>query len=393
MRKLVLILLLITTGLFSQQSQIIELSNKNLNIKSNETSSVNAIVSTFNSGITYFITKYNYNHSNYRQIYRYNEVSGLVDSIQIDNSKHTKNLIHDNVFSIAVADSTIILLTDKFIYLFEVLGNKITNTSTLTNKYSFNQIRKLSNNEYFLYVNYNFHPADSPHRHLWGKLLLKERMITDLKRMDESNAIFSHFIHQWFSIYNGLIAYSLTTDYKIYFYDTNFSKIDSICSNRLDSNQIYLNEIRSQNNYTKEGINAMLQKDEVLLKRIQKIFLLDSTHLLVMVKLPSSPKCLFDIWLKAHDKWELSSSTLVSNFYEVNQTYTNNNELAEGFFGNVNGIGYNGNNEFTIVYFPFIDNIETKSFDLDKDYNSKINKMIKENNLSYGVRKYKIKTD
>ncbi len=374
----------------SQQSMIKEILNKDTQIKSDESSSMNRIISANYGENIFFMSQTKYNSLKHRYIYKFNIKTGDSDSLKISYSKETKSFINERFFSIEVTDNKIIILTDENINILQYSNNKINSITSIKNKYFFSYIKKLNNNEFFLYVNYNFHPLDAPDRHVWAKLNLTTNNITDVKKMSEDNAIYSHFVNNWVSIYNGLIAYSNTTEYKITFYNSNFTKMDSLISDKLDSNKIYLNEVDSNNDYSKEGITNMMKKDEQSLKRIQKIFLLDSAHIMVMVKIPKTPKCEFDLWSKTNNNWSLNNTELISNFYESNKKYEQNNQLAEGFFGNVNGVLYNKNNEYNIIYFPFMENIITESFDYNIDYNDKINSLVKKQKLTYGIKKYKI---
>ena len=377
--------------LFNAQSvNLKEVTNNNLLISGNETSVANKILSAENGDYLFFTTRSRSVITKNRCIYRINKKSYQIDTLKITSSKNVKSFIDEMFFSFDVTDDKIIILTDMEIIVLTYEKNVISFSSKIKNTYYFNYIKKLNNKDFFLYVNYNFHPLDAIDKHVWAKYNLDENKITGIKKMDETNSIFSHSTNSWVSVNNGIIAYANTINYKIKLYDSNFNCIDSIISNKLDNNSTHIEEIRSENNYSKEGITNMIKIDDINLKRIQKIFLNDSHHILVMVKSPKTFKCEFDFWQKKDNKWQLNESKVFSNFYEEGQVYHSENDLLEGFYGNVNGISYDQNNNFNIIYFPYMKNVVTTSFNLETDYNDVLNKMVNDKSLYYGIKKYKI---
>ena len=388
----VVAILLLPHFFYSQDKLIEEISNVKTIIKSDASASMDKIISCSYDDEIYFTTQSNYRSLNYRCIYILNNNKSSLDSITIFRNNKTKDFFEERFFSFAIVKNKIVLLTDPHIVTLTFKKNKIEEISSIKNEKFFNTVKLLDDNYLFLYINYNFHPFDSPDKHVWAKLNLKSNKIEDLKKMNEENSIFSHFVNNWVSVYKNEIAYSMTSKYKIYLFNKNFELYDSIISNKLDSNQIFLNSLKLKNNYSKDDINEIMKKDAEFLKRIQKIFLLDSTHLLVMLKLPKTSNCEFDLWVKKNGSWSINKTSIINNSYVANQFYDEKNTLFDAFFGNVNGIVYKGNFEFSTIYFPYLENIKTNSFNINTDYNEKINNLVKKNELYYGIKNYRIET-
>ena len=210
--------------------------------------------------------------------------------------------------------------------------------------------------------------------------------------MDDNNVVFSPMLNSWISVYKGMIAYAQTTDYTIRFYDENFNLFDSIKSNSLDKNKDYLELIPDGKSYSLDEINRTQEADDSLLTRIQKVFLLDSTHLLLTLKQPKTHHLLYDIWEKKNLTWTKIKSEDLPGHYEDKSKYTKENNSITGFYGGLTGLSYAGNNEFYFIYFPFIENPISSSFDYQKDYYDIVNEMTRQNKLYYGIKKLKIIT-
>lgn len=375
-----------------QTSLITEAYNLESIISNDGSGATNKIASTFYEEKLYFIPQSQFgDNKSGRHIYYYDIKTKKTDSLLLENSKKTKSVINQRFFSIEVTKDKIIVLTDPLILIFSYSKNKVEFKESIKNSKFFNKIKRISDDECFLYVNYNFHPMDAPDKHVWAKLNLNSKSIEQIKKMDDSNSSFTHFMNDWMSIYHGLISYANTTEYKIRFYDLNFNVIDSIFTHELDSTNIKFSRLAVNSLNSKEAISDLMKTDEVLFKRIQKIFLLDSSTIMVMLKLPKTRNCQFDLWSKVNGKWKLITSQVFDNFYKEGNSYSKVNPNPEGFFGNTNGINYIDNGVFLIVYFPYFENIGTPSFNRKRDYDERINEIARKGNLHYGIRKYEVK--
>lgn len=314
------------------------------------------------------------------------------DSLLLKHDKKTKSFLNERVLSLQVIQEKLIIVTDPTILIYTKNGKQFRFLRAVKNTYSFNKILPLNQQTSLLYVNYNFHPVDSPNRHVWAKFNLNTFEIEQSTLMPEDDVLFTHFTNSWITTYKGLIAHARSSKYTIYFYNSNFQKTDSIHSNRLDSTVITMKALKLEqyNTYSKEAIAMIMQKDGESLDRIQQAFLLDSTHVLVVVKLKNRRKNQYDLWVKTNSKWSLSKSEVNSNFYDIGKPYTLDNQPLNVFYANANALLYDGKTNFQIIYFPYMKAIETASYDDAKDYEAYQNEMVRKGELFYGLKQYTI---
>lgn len=380
--------LLLPLFFLSQNSFVKEISNSNTDIKV-DPSATKTLSYLFKNTI-YFIDPNKYDKK--ELIINTYDISTdkKSSSYVIENSKENRALLNDRIFSFAVVTNSLIALTDSYIFILNLEKNKATVKYSIKNeKAAFNKIKPINEKEFLLYVYYNFHPLDAPVRHVWAKLNLNKKSVEQITKRDDKYAVYTHMVNDWISTYKGLIAHANTTDYHIGFYNEQFDKIDSICSDKLNSNQAFLNLI-PQNITSKGEIAEIIKKDDSLLKRIQKIFLLDSTTLMVMLKVPNTRNAEFDLWQKKENKWQLAKTESINTFYQAKQQYNNLNNKFNPFYGNMYGVVLGESKTFYILYTPFMNDIVTESFDLNKDYNQQINEMVRTKKIYYGIRKVKI---
>lgn len=374
--------------ILSQNKIISESNNTNSNVKviGNNTN----IIVCFNNNKIYFTDQFNIDTKKNRNIYYYDILNNNYSTIKIEYNKANKAFFYTRIFSFELENNKLIVLTDSYIFTLLLEQNTATVIKSVKNaKASFNKIIKISNENFLLYVNYNFHPLDALDKHVWAIYNLETSNISSITKMDEVDYIFTHLVNNWLSVYKGLIAHSQSSNYKVFFYNDKFKTIDSLVSNKLIDNNKFLNNL-NKNVKSKDDIYNIIKQDDSSLTRIQKIFLLDSNNLLVMVKLPKTRDMVFDLWKKINNQWMLQKTEMSSPFYREGEMYNNTNNTFNPLYGNLNGIAYDNNYNFYVIYSPFIENIETKSFNIDEDYNKKVNDMVKKNNLYYGVRKISI---
>lgn len=374
---------------FSQNSIYKEEYNINTFLAPNKITMSKTII-TNNNNYVYALSQ-NYScKNNFLTINQFDIKSKKINVIKIKKEKNLNTLFAESIYSFVVTDNKIIFLTNSSIFIFLLNNGEYKLESTIANIKSFTKLYCLNSNEILLYVNYNFHPLDVQEKHLWAKLNLSNNQIYSHKIMDNQNVRFSYFVNDWISTYNGLIAYAQTTDYNIKIFNQDFNVIDSIVSEQLVNNKSYMKFISNGDEYSSDEMNEIKKADDTLLTRIQKIFLLDSTHILAILKLPNTKNMKFDIWHKNNNSWSLIQIDTLPYYYETGKKYDNFNNKITGFFGNFDGLTYLKNNEFYFFYFPFIENIISDSFDRKKDYDDKINELTREGKLYYGIKKISI---
>lgn len=350
------------------------------------------IVYSLNNDTLYFTGASYYDKQKIR-IITYNIKSGKIGNILIKKSNDNKQLFKHPIVDLKFIKNKLVILNYLSIYIFIKEGNvDFKLQKIIKNEGSFTKIIPLTQDQLLFYVNYQFHPLDETELHTWAKLYINSDSLGTEKRMDDNNVVFSPMLNSWISVYKGMIAYAQTTDYTIRFYDENFNLFDSIKSNSLDKNKDYLELIPDGKSYSLDEINRTQEADDSLLTRIQKVFLLDSTHLLLTLKQPKTHHLLYDIWEKKNLTWTKIKSEDLPGHYEDKSKYTKENNSITGFYGGLTGLSYAGNNEFYFIYFPFIENPISSSFDYQKDYYDIVNEMTRQNKLYYGIKKLKIIT-
>jgi hypothetical protein len=378
---------------FPQSIILKETQNEVLPIKASAGTMYKKLIACINEGLIYFMPESTDKPDRKgRYFYLTNISKKTSDSIILKHDKKTKSFLNQRILSLQVVQEKLIVVTDPQILIYTKNGKQFSFLKALKNIHFFSKILPLNQQTSLLYVNYNFHPLDSPHRHVWAKFNLTTLEIEQSTLMPENDALFTHFTNNWITTYKGIVAHARSSEYKIYFYDTNFQKTDSICSNRLDSTVTTIKSLKLEqyNTYSKEAITMMMKKDETSLDRIQRIFLLDSTHVLTVMKLKNRRKSQYDVWVKSNTKWELTKSEVSSNFYDVGKPYTLDNQPLNGFYENVNALLYDGKSNFQIIYFPYMKAIETSAYDEEKDYEAYQNEMVRKGELYFGLKHYTV---
>lgn len=312
----------------------------------------------------------------------------------IPKVKELKKLFNEQIETIAHIQNKLVLIAFDYIYIFKPDKNQEYKLSKMIkNEGSFLNLQPLNNEELLCSVNYQYHPLDENHMHTWAKLNVAKDSLGPEYYFDEENVRFSTLPNRWISAYNGLIAYAHTTDYKVLFYNSNFSLIDSIQTDALRENKTNLLLIPDGTDYSLEEMKKIGQMDDSLLTRIEKVFLLDSTRLLVIQKQPRTHYLKYDLWKKSNGSWEIVKSQSLPGYHDNGVAYSAANNSVIGFYGNFPGLSYAGHNEFYVVYYPYMENPITKSFDSQRDYYDKTNELMRKNQLFYGIKKLKIIAD
>ncbi|MCA0430956.1 MAG: hypothetical protein LCH32_10705 [Bacteroidetes bacterium] len=373
----------------SQNELFSEVYNKPTGINNNPNSF--RVLSCIDKNIIYYLDAFNATNKNSLQVFSYYVKKDInSEKLEVLVNKQFKKLLHEPIYSFIIQKNILVLLTDEFIYIGKFHDqNKIKIIKSIKNqKFSYQKIMRLNDNELFLYVYYNYHPLDAPKKHVWAKLNLTSLELENIKYQDESEANFTHSIKNWVTTYKGLIANCSTTHYKINFYNNNFETYDSISTNFFDDNLNFLHLFKNSLN-SKDEIQIFKRKDDSLLKRIEKIILLDSNTLLVNVKLPKQKDFEIHLWRKSNSKWKLIKKEIILTFYKDGDKYDSTNNILNPLFGNHLEITVE-NNFMYAVCSHFMPNVISNSFKMQDDYVDKLNEMIKENKLYYGIKKYKL---
>lgn len=323
-----------------------------------------------------------------RMLHVYDLATHQHEEIAFADTRDTKVLFRSRIDALEVIGDHIVILTDPAIVVLKIHKGKAEFVQKTANTKSFNLIKKLGNDKLFLYVNYNFHPMDAPDKHVWACYDLTKNEIMQSKKMPDDNAIFSHYVNSWLSICGDRIAYSKTTEYSVYFYNSAFEKTDSITSDLLSSNRKYLDRFTKPFEFSKDNIMSIQQSDDSVLTRIQKVFYLDPAHVLLTLKLPKLKKLGIHLWEKRSNAWSLIRTDSIPYFYEQGKAYTAEDNSMTGFYGNADALLNDGKGSIYYIYSPYMDKILTGSFDMQTDYTDKINELIKNNHMTYGLKKF-----
>ncbi len=348
----------------------------------------------YNAGFVYTVPLRGAYDTDVLTINRYDPNNKSLKTITIKKTKDNKMFFNQYIDAIAFLGNKLVTLNYKYIFTFVKINDAEYKLSkVIKNDGSFNRLFALTPKEVLCYVNYHFHPLDEANMHTWAKLNITNDSLGAEKHMDDGNVLFSYFVNSWLSTYKGLIAYSHTTDYSINFYNDKLEIIDSIRSNKLDQNKVKLYSLPDGSGHSVDDMNAISKADDTLLNRIQKIYLLDSTHLLLTVKQAKTKHYIFDLWQKTEKGWIIKKSSDLPSYYEDGKEYTGANNSVTGFFGNFDGFVYAGNNDFYFFYYPFMENVISKSYNSQVDYFDKENELARKKELYYGIKKIKVLTD
>ncbi len=376
---------------FAQTSNKLEITSNTKAIKFNSKIDFNSVKSSrFNSTI-YCVPIYSNDKS--LIIYSYDFKNRTNDSIIINYKKKYKSIFKERVLSFSVLNNYLIYTCNNNIYVFEKLKeNKISFIGSIKNLYNFNTTHVLDD-KIFLQICYLFHPDDSPSNNTWAILNPKTLKVELLKKQSEDDAIFGAFVNSWVDVQNSKIVYSRSSEYKITFHDKNFNQIDSIVTDELNQNKKHVSEFHKRNLFSKDAISKLHRDDDSLLTRIRKIYYLNDSSLMVLLKIAGKKEIRADYWTKSNGIWKLNSQDFSSIWFIEGKEYSNTKITYSDFYQNVNSLIYIGNNHFIQPYYPFISSIITESFEINKDYYEKQNDAIKNNEHFIGFKEIKINSN
>lgn len=321
-------------------------------------------------------------------IYAFDLKTNIQTKLEIE-PLNIKSKTSQMIFSISVFNNKFLLVTSEKLIALEKQGNKkIKIIEELDNKYNFTCSHFLSKDSVFLYVNYNFHPLEAKHQHVWGMFNWKNLSIENVTVKTNENIAFSHFVNKWCDVYNEKIVYAHTLDYNVYFFDTNFKPIDSIISNELDSNKLFMSNFSIRELNSKENISKWRDYENEHLIRIRKVSFLNDTTIYVILK-NKKDEIIVDYWQKNNNSWGKIYTDSSAIWYVENQPYSKNEITYDFFYQNIYDLVYLGNNQFASVYYPFMEKEETSNFNKN-DLFKKQNDLFKNKDTYFGLQEIKI---
>lgn len=386
-KKMIPVVMCFTMGNLLSQSVTVTHSAYPIDLK---TTLNNSFITSFTDGKTIYFTN-TYGSKN-RCIYRLKD-SVNVEALSFAKWKKLKSFEDERIKSFIVRNDTLILLTDDWIYQFVKKSSKWEYLSSLDNKYNFATIRNLGS-KIFLEVCYCFHRLDSDYRNLWGIYNPVKNSVEKTYEPKIDNNQFASIVNSWISTHNGLIAHANTRKYQIHFYNNDFQLIDSVNFQKKYVSEINKNAIDSFDLNSKDGISELIKYDDVNYSRIRKIYLLDSTHLVVIIKLKDNEQnghraIRIDILEKQNKDWEIIDSKMSHTFFQNGAVYNDEIISYGGLHQNVSGLIVK-DNSIMRIFSPYYPKVMTDSFDRKKDIEHYISDISK---LVYGIETYHFSFD
>lgn len=340
------------------------------------------ITSYSSSNTVYFVDKYPGKEQ--RVLYSIDQQNKL-DSSSFIKSKHLKKFKTERVMSFVVKQDKLLVLTNGAIYQFsKTTSNNWKYEASTTNKYGFYSMLDVGE-ELLLEVCYPFHNSSGKADNLWAKYDLKTNTITSFHTPEIDNSLFACFVNSWISTSNGIIAHASTSTYHIGFYNADFKLIDSIVCDSAYVSSIARSEVDHFDLDSKEGVSEFSSFDKKTYSRIRKIFLMDSTHLVVLIRKKEVEDGLdkLDFWEKEQGKWHLSSSQNVDLMYKKGQPYNDSIFSMNGLYQNMQSLTI-VNHSIVRIFCPFY-HLNTESFDRKKDIDAKIGG---NSTINYGMERF-----
>lgn len=324
-----------------------------------------------------------------KEFYYYNTLNGQIDLLKIQLNKKNKVFFYDRILSMGLLNNQLLLLTNNHILLYQITDkNELFLIQVEKNNDNYSVCKNLGDH-FFLYVNYRFHPLDAKHQHIWAIYDLTTHKINKQQIMPTIDIDYTFFVNSWVDTYKNNVVYAHSSAYKIYFYNQSFIKIDSIVP--INSNLVKTQESNDQQLNSRDGISFFRKFDDSLNTRIRKVFYVNDTSILVLIKLKNSDSLQLDLWIKKNNLWELKKNNKYTIWFNQNEEYTTNNiKTLTDLYQNINDIYLNNQGEFEIWYYPFFENIICKSFDSDLHYFSIQNKIILNHETKIGIKHFRV---
>lgn len=297
-------------------------------------------------------------------------LDGAVKESFTIRQKGKKGLGNERIVSFAVSGTKLIVLSGSSIHFYERSGKHYVVEKSIKNPYSFSGIERLGNS-FLLHVCYPFHPLDQKETSVWAKLDLAKQEVVDVHFPEIDNTKFGNLVNSWVSTYEGTIAHASSKEYKIVFYDANYSRVDSI---ELQSDTLFRVDMGFVEQFdlrSKTGISQFMESDAQKLTRIRKVFLLDDRHLVVLSRLskevsPPGGKARLDFWEKDTSGWKIKSQVLGDDMYQEGERYDEQHVFLGNLYQNVFDLRIS-NGQIYSVSFPYYPKVITESFDRERD--------------------------
>lgn len=155
----------------------------------------------------------------------------------------------------------------------------------LVNNNNSHKIYFIGNNEFLLEKLYNFHPLDDSIQCEFRVYSLSQKKFIKTYSFHYDDIKYTILIHQFIDVYSNKILLSYSTKFKMFIFDNNLNKIDSINISYLPMKKNLL----PSNTYqpTKE-VYSYLKKLDTINTRIEKVFFNNDSSIIVSIRPPKS---------------------------------------------------------------------------------------------------------
>jgi hypothetical protein len=329
-----------------------------------------------------------------QKFYLYDMTSKNVDTIKIINKNSTNFLSNERIDDLCVNGRVVALVTSEMIHIFKYdsTSKSLNIVKSIENKYYVKNAHRLGNG--FLFeISYNFHPRDSKTKNYWSFIDTNNFEIIKEYNPVTNNHLFGSFVNSWVSTFDNQIAHAHTDKYQIDFYDVGLSKIDSIYFDTILVDQKVVDSLQRKKSLSKSSIEALMEFDKNMFTRIRKVYYLNKSNILILLKTPIENKDLrLDWWVKKEGKWCLESSEYSSMTFLDGETYNRNKQPFSLFYQNMADFVYLQNNKFATINYPFYPIQDIKSYD-QTNYRNNYNSYLQSNQVLYGITYVKINLD
>lgn len=324
------------------------------------------LVSTMDNGSLYFLNLYSKGKNRYLYRYRQNE---KIDSLCFDTSKRLRKLFNERIDDLVVKDDTVVVVTNDHIY--QLINNKnyLKFRSVINNVQSFKGAECIGDNV-LLHVCYPFHPAEKRLHNLWARYSMKTGTIEQDFVPSIDNSRFGNLVNSWVTSYKGLVAQASTWEYKVHFYNDRFQLVDSMIFEDEIVKKIPKKAIDTFLLDSKEGVGKFRTFESQNFSRIRKVYLLDSTHLLVLIKMKEADglenKVLVELIEKKNGTWKKIHSSMEDLWYVDGQAYNDSTVVYAGMYQNFFPINVSDGRVMRL-FCPYVPKVVTSSFNRKKD--------------------------
>jgi hypothetical protein len=330
----------------------------------------------------YFMQVYPERRGNYLSFVK----DGNIDSAQIVSDKKSAKLTKSRVLAFAIVKSQLVILSDENIFQFALKGGKWKYKGAIRNNDGFTVMQPLGD-QLFLEVCYPFYRSVHTRNSLWAMYDPMKMQLTKEIVPPVDNSRFGNFVHSWTSAAEGVLAHASTWDYNIRFYNSSLEAIDSLHGSSEFLTPVDPAKLEQFDNSSKDGIAQLMAYDDENFGRIRKIFLLDPSHLAVLIKPASKTapgKLAVDLWSKSADGWVRDQTLLADQFNAEGNPYDKTSFALGGLYQNMQSLVVSGG-AVQRIFCPYYPQPETDSFDRSRDVDGWLRK---QNDLYYGLETF-----